>query len=102
MARGRAADRRGVDARYFADVQGAYRRLVDAGYLAEKGRIMGAIERFIALVEARTLREVRARARRQPHARRSIQIAILALIVLVGAAAPWCCSRASRCARSAG
>ena len=78
--------RRGVDARYAADVQPEYRRLVDERYLAEKGRIMGAIRRFTSLVEQRTLREVeRLRARNSDLA--AAQIAILLAIVLVGLAA---------------
>ncbi len=78
--------RRGVDARYVADVQADYQRLIDDSYLQSKGEIMRAINRFIALVDERTTREVeRARA----HNRRlsAIQIANLLAIVLVGAAA---------------
>jgi signal transduction histidine kinase/CheY-like chemotaxis protein/HPt (histidine-containing phosphotransfer) domain-containing protein len=44
----------GVDRAYIADVQSQYRLLVDDAYHAEKGRIMGAIERFTKLVDART------------------------------------------------
>ena len=86
MARVARRIRRGVDARYVADVQADYRRLIDDSYLQSKGEIMRAINRFIALVDERTTREVeRARA----HNRRlsAIQIANLLAIVLVGAAA---------------
>ena len=77
---------RGVDAGYARDVQGAYQRLVDTGYLVEKGRIMRAIGRFIELVDARTLREVRA-ARDETRALALLQIAIILLIAVVGIAA---------------
>ena len=49
---------RGVDDDYFGDVNSDYRLLVDDAYLAEKGVIMAAIERFIDLVDQRTLRDV--------------------------------------------
>ena len=49
---------RGVDASYFADVRGDYRRLIDDAYLRSKGQIMRAINRFIALVDERTTRDV--------------------------------------------
>jgi two-component system sensor histidine kinase EvgS len=45
---------RGVDRAYAGDVEPQYRRLVDDAYHDEKGRIMSAIERFTALVDART------------------------------------------------
>ena len=77
---------RGVDATYFADVRADYGRLIDDAYLRSKGEIMRAINRFIALVDQRTTREVeRARA----HNRRlsAVQIGNLLAIVLVGVAA---------------
>jgi signal transduction histidine kinase/HPt (histidine-containing phosphotransfer) domain-containing protein len=86
MARVQRRIRRGVDGRYFADVRPEYQRLIDDRYLQSKGRIMQAINRFIALVDRRTAREVeRARA----HNRRlsAVQIANLLAIVLIGAAA---------------
>ena len=49
---------RGVDDDCFGDVYSAYRLLVDDAYLAEKGVIMAAIERFIDLVDQRTLSDV--------------------------------------------
>ncbi len=60
------ASPQGVDAAYFADVHPDYRRLVDAAYLAEKGVIMAAIGRFIALVERAHAERGRGRAGRQP------------------------------------
>jgi two-component system sensor histidine kinase EvgS len=45
---------RGVDRAYPSDVEPQYRLLVDDAYHREKGRIMGAIERFTKLVEDRT------------------------------------------------
>ncbi|HEX2048600.1 MAG TPA: ATP-binding protein [Acidimicrobiales bacterium] len=77
---------RGVDAAYSSDVAGDYRRLVDPAYLAEKGRIMGAIGDFISRVEARTLDAVE-RARSTTRRLGGLQFVILALIVLVGLAA---------------
>ena len=44
----------GVDRSYFGDVAPQYERLVDDAYHREKGLIMGAIERFTRLVDART------------------------------------------------
>jgi signal transduction histidine kinase/HPt (histidine-containing phosphotransfer) domain-containing protein/FixJ family two-component response regulator len=84
--------RRGVDAAYRADVARDYQRLVDRAYLREKGVIMNAIARFIDLVEARTRREVE-RVRSDNDALFAVQIAILALIVLVGAGAMIVLSR---------
>ena len=78
--------RQGVDETYFADVQRDYQRLVDDAYLAEKGVIMDAVDRFIALVDRRTLREVE-RVRSDNRRLFVVQIAILGLIVLVGVAA---------------
>jgi signal transduction histidine kinase/CheY-like chemotaxis protein/HPt (histidine-containing phosphotransfer) domain-containing protein len=86
MAQAAARIHRGVDARYPADVAPLYRRLVDHAYLAQKGRIMGAIRRFIALVDGQTLRSVQnAQSHNSDLAR--IEIAILVAIVLVGLAA---------------
>jgi signal transduction histidine kinase/CheY-like chemotaxis protein/HPt (histidine-containing phosphotransfer) domain-containing protein len=84
--------RRGVDRGYFAAVRSDYQRLVDADYLAQKGEIMNAIDRFIALVNRRTLRDVE-RVRADNHALAVVQIAILALIVFVGVAAMLVLSR---------
>ncbi len=83
---------RGVDAAYVRDVQGAYGRLVDAGYLVEKGRIMRAIQRFMALVDQRTLRDVRA-ARADNRTLALIQFAINVLIAVVGIVAMILLSR---------
>jgi signal transduction histidine kinase/DNA-binding response OmpR family regulator len=72
----------GVDAAYAADVAPQYERLVDEAYLAEKGRIMGAIGDFVDQVDARTrseVEEVRDDSRRLF----AVQIAILAAIVIV-------------------
>ncbi len=86
MARVARRIARGVDARYFADVRTDYRRLIDDAYLRSKGEIMQAIRRFIALVNARTAREVE-RARDHNGRLAEIQIGNLLAIVLVGIAA---------------
>jgi signal transduction histidine kinase/CheY-like chemotaxis protein/HPt (histidine-containing phosphotransfer) domain-containing protein len=78
--------RKGVDDAYFADVYPVYRQLIDHEYLAQKGAIMAAIDRFIALVDLRTTNavdDVRSRNRNLVGA----EIAVLVLIVLVGLAA---------------
>jgi signal transduction histidine kinase/CheY-like chemotaxis protein/HPt (histidine-containing phosphotransfer) domain-containing protein len=78
--------RRGVDDAYFADVYPDYRRLVDHTYLAQKGVIMAAIDRFIALVDQRTTNAV---DRVRSHNRNLVraEIGVLILIALVGLAA---------------
>jgi EAL domain-containing protein (putative c-di-GMP-specific phosphodiesterase class I)/HAMP domain-containing protein len=78
--------RSGVGSGYSARVALVYHRLVDHNYLVQKGMIMGAVQRFVGLVNARTLRDVQ---QAQAHNRHlvSIEIAILVLIVLVGLAA---------------
>ncbi|WP_354698517.1 hypothetical protein DSM112329_04199 [Paraconexibacter sp. AEG42_29] len=77
---------RGVGADYFAQIRPEYQRLTDRSYLASKGMIMRSIRRFVALVDARTLRDVREA---QDHNQRLAtgQVAILVLIVLVGVGA---------------
>ncbi len=77
---------RGLDAAYFSDIAPEYQRLVDPAYLADKGVIMGAIGDFIARVEARTLNAVE-RARSTNRSLTRGQVAILGLVVLVGALA---------------
>ena len=77
---------RGVDARYAADVRRDYARLIDDDYLRAKGEIMESINRFVALVDARTTREVE-RARDHNGRLSAIQIGNLLAIVLVGVAA---------------
>ena len=52
-------------------------------YLAEKGVIMAAVQRFVSLVDARTLRSVQ-RAQAENRTLGHIEIAILVVIVLVG------------------
>jgi signal transduction histidine kinase len=84
--------RRGVDTAYLGDVRADYDRLVDSGYLAEKGRIMEALVRFTNLVDTRTQSEVDA-VRTSNQRLFAIQIAILALIVLVGLGAMAVVSR---------
>jgi signal transduction histidine kinase/CheY-like chemotaxis protein/HPt (histidine-containing phosphotransfer) domain-containing protein len=86
IARVAARVEEGVDARYAADVRADYERLTDRRYLESKGQIMRAIRRFVDLVDARTLREVRA-ARANVRAVGIVQIGILAAIVLVGVVA---------------
>src|SRR3954447_316038 len=71
--------------RYFADVQPQYRRLVDANYHRQKGRIMAAIERFEVLVNRRTTSELDALKDRD-EALLVAQLAILGLTLLVGVA----------------
>jgi signal transduction histidine kinase/HPt (histidine-containing phosphotransfer) domain-containing protein/FixJ family two-component response regulator len=61
----------------------AYARLVDASYLRQKGTIMGAVARFVRLVDARTTREVNSE-RSQNDALFAAEIAVLGLIVLLG------------------
>ena len=78
--------RQGIDSSYFADVYPDYRRLVDDAYLAEKGRIMDAIGRFIALVDERTLSDVEG-VRADNRRLFAAQIAILVLILVAGVAA---------------
>jgi signal transduction histidine kinase/CheY-like chemotaxis protein/HPt (histidine-containing phosphotransfer) domain-containing protein len=86
MARTDALIRRHVGSRYAADVAPLYRRLVDRHYLEQKGVIMAAIQRFIALVQRRTLADV---SDQQSHNSDlgHVELAILVLIVLVGIAA---------------
>jgi signal transduction histidine kinase/CheY-like chemotaxis protein len=84
--------RRGVDGSYLADVQADYRRLVDRAYLGEKGVIMAAVDRFIDLVDSRTRRDVQE-VRDANDSLFVVQIAILALIVLLGVAAMAVISR---------
>jgi signal transduction histidine kinase/CheY-like chemotaxis protein len=78
--------RRDRGAGYPAAVAPLYQRLVDHSYLVQKGVIMAAVQRFIALVDARTSRDVQ---RAQAHNRNlvGIEIAILVAIVLAGIAA---------------
>ncbi|HTN23447.1 MAG TPA: ATP-binding protein [Solirubrobacteraceae bacterium] len=84
--------RRGVDATYLADVSPDYARLVDDAYLAQKGVIMRAIDRFIGLVDGRTRRDVE-RVRNSNDTLSAVQIAILGLVVLVGLGAMAVVSR---------
>jgi len=86
MARVARRIARGVDASYAADIRDDYERLIDDRYLQSKGRIMRAINRFIALVNARTTRDVE-RARDHNGRLAAIQIGNLLAIVLVGIAA---------------
>ena len=86
IARVAARVEKGVDARYAADVRADYERLTDRRYLESKGQIMRAVQRFVDLVDARTLREVRE-ARSNVRALGIVQIGILAAIVLVGVVA---------------
>ena len=74
----------GVDRDYTRDVLPQAQRLVDASYLHEKRRIMDAIERFRGLVNARTTRQSDQLAARNDGLL-AAQVAILVLIVLVGA-----------------
>ena len=77
---------KGVNATYSTDVEPDYRLLVDANYLAQKGVIMGAVSDFINLVDQTTAADV-ARVQRDNHRLFVAQLAVLAAIVLVGAAA---------------
>ncbi len=83
---------RGVDASYTRDVSGQYQRLVDGYYLIEKGRIMGAIQRFTKLVGARTQLEV-GQAGAANRRLAFLQIAIVGLIAVVGLLAMFLLSR---------
>jgi HAMP domain-containing protein len=73
--------RRGADASYAQDVAPAYERLVDGGYLVEKGRIMRAIGRFTDMVDTRTLRDVREAG----DDIRTLALALIAIIALLAA-----------------
>ncbi len=85
--------RRDRRARYPAVAAPLYQHLVDHPYLVQKGVIMAAIQRFIALVDSRTLRDVqRAQANNRNLVR--IEIAILVAIVLSGIAAMAVLTRA--------
>ena len=76
----------GVDASYAPDVAPEYHQLVDQDYLAQKGVIMAAIGHFIDLVDERTSSAV-DHARSYSQWLSGVQIAILAVIVLVSAGA---------------
>ena len=76
----------GIDASYFTDVAPEYRQLTDHNYLAQKGVIMAAIGDFIDLVDARTSAAVDD-ARSYSRWLSAIQIAVLAVIVLVSGGA---------------
>jgi signal transduction histidine kinase len=78
--------RRGGPSRYPIEAGPLYRRLVDHSYLAEKGVIMAAIQRFIGLVDARTTHAVHAAQGRARNLGR-IEIGILVALVLVGVGA---------------
>ena len=82
----------GVDGRYVSDVRPQFERLVNPAYLLEKRRIMESIQTFIGLVNARTTREAEALASRNEELLIA-QIAILALIVITGAAAVFLLGR---------
>jgi signal transduction histidine kinase/CheY-like chemotaxis protein len=86
MRRAAARIEQGVDRTYARDVLPQFRRLVDAGYLREKRRIMDAIEHFTGLVNARTTRQADSLASRNERLLVA-QMAILALIVAACAAA---------------
>ena len=86
MAAAARIARRDRRADYPAAVAPLYQHLVDHPYLVQKGVIMAAIQRFIALVDARTLRDVQ-RAQANNRHLVSIEIAILVAIVLAGIAA---------------
>jgi signal transduction histidine kinase/CheY-like chemotaxis protein len=86
MERVAARIARGVDSAYFSDIAPEYQRLVDATYMAEKGKIMSAIGDFVARVEARTEAAVE-RAQSNTRVLSVLQVVILGLIVVVGLAA---------------
>ena len=77
---------RGAGSRFPAAVAPLYRRLVDHSYLVQKGAIMAAVQRFIALVDARTARAVQSAQARAGNLGR-IEIGILVALVLVGVGA---------------
>jgi signal transduction histidine kinase/CheY-like chemotaxis protein len=93
MAAAARIARRDRRARYPAAVAPLYQHLVDHPYLVQKGVIMAAIRRFIALVDARTQRDVQ-RAQANNRHLVSIEIAILVAIVLAGIAAMAVLTRA--------
>ena len=83
MAAAARIARRDSRSRYPAAVAPLYQHLVDHPYLVQKGVIMAAIRRFIALVDMRTQRDVQ-RAQANNRNLVSIEIAILVAIVLAG------------------
>ena len=76
----------GVDARYFADIQPQYLRLVDAAYLGHKERIMAAVEQVQRMVDDRTRADVEALRARSDRLIRS-QIAFLSLMLVLSVVA---------------
>ena len=76
----------GVDSNYLADVRPLYQRLVDDHYLVQKGTIMAAVERFVDLVDRRTLADVE-RVRADNRRLFAVQLGILGAIVVVSVAA---------------
>jgi signal transduction histidine kinase/CheY-like chemotaxis protein len=75
---------RGIDRTYLSDVAALYRRLVDTRYDAEKRTIMKAIDRFIALVDARTARresQLQARTDRLLAAQVAVILALIAALL---------------------
>ncbi|WP_354698915.1 hypothetical protein DSM112329_04614 [Paraconexibacter sp. AEG42_29] len=76
---------RGTGAGYLEAVAPQYRRLVDASYHVQKRRIMAAIERFTALVDARTTRRSEQLQTRTDHllVAQSAILILLGLVVLV-------------------
>jgi len=76
----------GVDRDYLREVAPQYARMVDDGYHREKRRIMAAIDRFTALVDARTARRATAlqsRTDRLLIAQTAILV-VLAAVLLTG------------------
>lgn len=77
---------RGIDSTYLQDVAPQYRRMVDDGYHAEKRKIMAAIDRFTALVDARTARRAAALQRRTDRlliAQTAILVVLVAVLLLI-------------------
>ena len=82
MARVAPQIARGVDSSYVLNVANEYQLLVDEAYLDDKGRIMGAIDHFIELVDRRTRADV-DRAQDESQRLLLVQLGILAAFVVV-------------------
>ncbi|MGQ0619175.1 MAG: response regulator [Panacagrimonas sp.] len=77
-----------TDAAYAAEARPYYLRLADQAYLGAKAEIMRAIERFISMVNARTLAEVEV-LRARGGTLLKVQIALVGGLLLFGLLALW-------------
>ncbi len=77
---------RGVDAAYRQDTAAQYERLVDDDYHRQKASIMGAIERFIGLVDERTATRADALQARTDRLLLAQSTVLALFVLLVGVA----------------